>query len=112
MNEKSPLPPSISHIDLPGGKTKLYNIHRIWGINGHFGKTDYDSSAKTNSDTDDWLHWNGNLDNPIYSETNGEADDKDDTNISDVGFIPLMRQNSQRYILPLTSWALFGQFTG
>jgi hypothetical protein len=29
MNEKSPLPPSISHIDLPGGKTKLYNIHRI-----------------------------------------------------------------------------------
>ena len=34
-----------------------------------------------NSDTDDWLLWNGDLDNPNYNENDGEADDEHDMDI-------------------------------
>jgi len=36
------------------------------------------SAPKSISDTENWLQWNGDLDNPIESEANREADDESD----------------------------------
>ena len=36
-----------------------------------------------NSGTDDWFHWNSDLNNSNYNENNREADNKDNMNIYD-----------------------------
>ena len=76
MTKKSPLPPSLSHVELPGGKTKVLNVRQIRRINRYPNESDDESATETNSDTDDWLHWNGDLDDPNFNESDGEADDE------------------------------------
>jgi hypothetical protein len=83
LTEKSQLRLSLSQIDLPSGKTHVLNIKRICRINCHSGESDDESSAETNSDTEDWLHRNGDLDNPQYDENDVEADYEDDIILSD-----------------------------
>jgi len=64
FSERSPLPPALSAKDLPGGPTQILNVCRIQRINCHPVKSDGDSAPESISDTDDWLNWNGDLDNP------------------------------------------------
>jgi len=71
---KSPLPPPLSAKDLPGGRTQILNVRRIWRINRHPVERDEDSASESISDTEDWLNWNGDLDNPNDSEDNCVAD--------------------------------------
>jgi hypothetical protein len=51
------------------------NVHRIRRINRHAVKSDEDSAPESISDTEDWLYWNGDLDNPNDSEDDCAADD-------------------------------------
>jgi len=78
LSERSPLPPALSAKDLPGGRTQILNVRQIRRINRHPVESDDDSAPETISDTDDWLNWNGDLDNPNDSEDYGAADDKSD----------------------------------
>jgi len=68
LSERSPLPPALSAKDLPGGRTQILNVCRIERINCHPVESDDDSTPESISDTDDWLNWNGDLDNPNDSE--------------------------------------------
>jgi len=78
LSERSPLPPPLSAKDLPGGWTQVLNVHQIQGINRHPVESDEDSAPESISDTDDWLNWNGDLDNPNDSEDDCAADAESD----------------------------------
>jgi hypothetical protein len=79
LSERSPLPPALSAKDLPGERTQILNVHCIQRINCHPVESDEDSAPESISDTNDWLNWNGDLDNPNDSEEDCAADD--DSNI-------------------------------
>jgi len=76
LSERSPLPPALSAKDLPGGITQILNVRRIRRINHHPVDGDDDRAPESISDTDDWLNWNGDLDNPNDSEEDSAADDE------------------------------------
>jgi len=64
----------LSSKDLPGGRTQILNFHRIRRINGHPHEIKDDCAAGIISDTEDWLNWNGDIDNPDDSEDDCAAD--------------------------------------
>jgi len=78
LSERSPLPPALSAKNLPGGRTQILNVRRIRRINRHPVESDEDSAPECISDTEDWLNWNGDLDNPNDSEEECTAADKSD----------------------------------
>jgi len=63
---------------LPGGRTQILNVRRIRRINRHPVESDEDCPPESISDTEDWLHWNGDLGNPNDSEEDCAADDDSD----------------------------------
>jgi len=78
LSERSPLPPALSAKDLSGGRTQIFNVCCIRRINLHPVESNEDSAPETISDTEDWLNWSGNLDNPNDSEENCAAGDDSD----------------------------------
>jgi hypothetical protein len=78
LSASSPLPPALFAKDLRGGRTQRLNVRRIRGINLHPVESDEDSTPESISDTEDWLNWNGNLDNPNDSEEDCAADNDSD----------------------------------
>jgi hypothetical protein len=78
LSERSPLPPSLSAKDLPGGQTQILNVRSIRRINRHPVESDEDSAPESISDTEHWLNWNGDWDNPNDSEEDCAADDDSD----------------------------------
>jgi len=68
LSEKSPVPPAWSAKDLPAGRTKVLNVHRIKPLKGHPAETHEESSPECISDTENCLNWNGDLDNPHNCE--------------------------------------------
>jgi len=78
LSERSPLPPALSAKDLPGEQTQIINVPQIWRINRHPVESDDDSAPESISDTDHWLSWNGDLDNPNDSEDDCAAEDESD----------------------------------
>jgi len=77
-SESSPLPPALSPKDLPGGRTQFLYVCRIRRINRHPVESNDHSAPYNISDSDDWLNWNGDLDNPNDSEDDCAADDESD----------------------------------
>jgi len=65
-------------------------VHRIRRINRHPVKSDEDSAPESISDTEDWLNWNRELDNPNDSEhdcvVDGESDSEEDNSIEDLEY--------------------------
>jgi len=78
LSERSSLPPALSAKDPTGGRTQILNVRQIRRINRHPVESDDDSAPARISDTDDWLNWNGDLDNPNDSEDDCTADDESD----------------------------------
>ena len=78
LSEKSPLPSALSAKNLPGGQTQVLNIRQIERIDCHPAESDEDSSPESISDTEIWLNWNGDLDNPNDSEDDWEPDNESD----------------------------------
>jgi len=72
------LPPALFTKDLPGGRTQILNVHRIGGIHSHPVESNEDGAPESISDTESWLNWNGNLDNPYDSDGDCAADDESD----------------------------------
>jgi len=54
------------------------NVGRIRRINCHAVKSDDVSAPESISDTENWLNWDGDLDNPNESEDDCEADNESD----------------------------------
>jgi len=78
LSEWSSLPLPLSAKELPGGQTQILNVRRIWRINRHAVERDDDCEPHSISDTDDWLNWNGYLDNPNDREDDCAADNESD----------------------------------
>jgi len=78
LSERSPLPPALSAKDLPGGQTQILNVRQIRRSNHHPVESDDNRAPESISDTDDWLNWHGDLDNPNDSEDDCAADDESD----------------------------------
>jgi len=78
LSEKSPVPPALSAKNLPGGRTQVLNVRRIKRIDRHPAESDDDSSPESIIDTENWVNWNGDLDNPNDSEDDWEADNESD----------------------------------
>jgi hypothetical protein len=74
LSERSPLPPALTAKDLSRGRTQIFNVHRCRRINCHAVESDVGSAPGNISDTEDWLHWNGTLDNPNNNEDDCVAD--------------------------------------
>ena len=74
LSEISRLPPPLSAKDLPGERTQVLNVRQIRRINCNSVESDKDSPPASISDTEAWLHWNGDLDNPNHSEVDCAAD--------------------------------------
>ena len=81
LSERSPLPPALSAKDLPGGQTQVLDVHRIKRINQHPTESDEHSAPESTSDSKNWLHRNGDLDNTNVSKDNCEEDDE--TNVEE-----------------------------
>jgi len=82
FSERSPLPPALSAKDLPGGRTQVLYVRQISQIDCHPVESDEDSPPGSISDINNWLNWNGDLDNPNESEDNCEADNESGTELS------------------------------
>jgi hypothetical protein len=78
LSERSPLPPTLSVKDVPGGRTQILNVHRIRRINRHPVESDEDRARESISYTKDCLYWNGHLDNPNDCEDDCAVDDDSD----------------------------------
>ena len=78
LSEKSPVSSAVSANDLPGGRTQVLIIRRIQRIDCHPAESDEDSSPESISDTENWLNWNEDLDDPNHSEDDWEADNESD----------------------------------
>jgi len=78
LSERSPLPPPLSAKDLPGGRTQILNVRRIGRSIRHPVESDEDSTSERISNTEDWLNWNGDLDNPNDSKDDFVADFESD----------------------------------
>jgi len=78
LSERSPLPPPLSAKKLLGGWTQLLNVRQMRRINRHPVESDEDSTPDSISDTEDWLNWNGDLDNPNDSEDDCAVDIESD----------------------------------
>jgi hypothetical protein len=79
LSERSPLPPALSGKELPGGRTPIFNVRRIRRINHHPVESDEDCAPESISNSEDWLHWNGDLNNPNDSEEDCAVDDDSNT---------------------------------
>jgi hypothetical protein len=78
LSERTPLPPPLSAKNLPGGRTQILRARRIRRNYRHPVESDEDSPPESISDTEDWLNWNGDLDNPNDSEDDCVADVESD----------------------------------
>jgi len=78
LSERSSLPPALSAKDLPGGRTQMLNVRRIRRIKCHPVESYEDGAPESISDTEDWLNWNRDLDNPNDSEEDCAADNDSD----------------------------------
>jgi hypothetical protein len=78
LSETSPVPLALSATDLPGGRTQILHVRQIRRVNFHPAESDEDSSPESISDTENWLNWNWDLDNPNESEVDWEADNEFD----------------------------------
>jgi len=76
LSERSPLPPTLSAQDLPGGQPQVLNVGWIKSIDHHPVESDEESSPESISDTENWLNWNGDSDTPNNGEQDCEADDE------------------------------------
>jgi len=79
--ERSPLPPAVSAKQRAGGQTQVLNVRRIRRIDHHPAESDEDSAPESVSDTEHWLNWNGDLDNPNESEDDCDADNESDVEL-------------------------------
>jgi len=74
--ERSPMPPALSAKDLPGEQTQILNIHRIRRLNYHPVQSDEECLPQSILDSEDWLYWNSNLDDPNDSKDDCTPDDE------------------------------------
>ena len=67
ISATSPLSPALYAKDLPGGQTQVLNVCWIRRIDCYPAESGEDSAHESITDTQNWLNWNCDLDNPNAS---------------------------------------------
>ena len=67
------MPLAESAKNILGAWTDVLNDHQMNRINCHRADCNEDSVPESNSNTDNWLNWNGDCDNPTVSKDNWEV---------------------------------------
>jgi hypothetical protein len=62
--------------DLSDGRTQVLKMCQIRRIDHISSESDQDCALEIISNCDNWLNWNGDLDNPNNSEADSMADDE------------------------------------
>jgi hypothetical protein len=75
------LPPALSVKNLPGERTQVFNICHIQIVDCSSAEHDEDSVPESLSSTENWLNWNGDLDNSNVSNNDCKADDEYNVNV-------------------------------
>jgi len=78
LSERSPQPPALSAMDLLGGRSQILNVRQLKKIYLRTPKSDEDSAPESISDSENWLNWNGDSDNPNLSKDDWDADSESD----------------------------------
>jgi len=78
LSERSPFSPGLSAKEHPGWWTQILNVRRMQRINRHPVKSDKVNAPESILDNENWLNWNGDLDNPNDSEDDCTADEESD----------------------------------
>jgi len=73
LSERSPQPPALSAKDFLGERTQILNVCQIKKIHPHQTKSNEIGAPKSISNTENWLNWNGDLDDPNVSEDDWEV---------------------------------------
>ena len=68
----------LSATDLPSGRTLISNVRRIRRIDRHPVECDQDSAPESILDTENWLNWNCDLNNPNDSDDDSTAEVESD----------------------------------
>jgi hypothetical protein len=76
LSERSPMPPSWSAKDLPGGLTQILNVGQIKQIECYPAESEEDGASESISDMENWIDWNEDLGNPNVSEDDWVADNE------------------------------------
>jgi len=67
LSERVPVPPALAAKDLCTGQTEVLNVCHSKRVDHHPAKSDEDSAPEGISNSENWLDWNGDLDNPNVS---------------------------------------------
>jgi len=111
LSERSPLPPALAAKQPTGGWTQVLNVRRIWRMDRHPAQSDDCSAPEIVSDTENWLTWNGDLDNPNESEDDCDADNESDVQLENCFEDPeCPEQRDVCAALNIPDW--FGQLGG
>jgi len=81
LSERSPLPPALTMKNIPAQPTQVLNVRWMKRINHHAAESKEDSAPGIISDTNNWLNWNGDLENTDMSEDNWQAGDESDVDL-------------------------------
>jgi len=74
LSGRSPVPQCLSAKTLPRGQTQVLDVCQIRQIDGHLAESGEDSAPDSISDSENWLDWNGDVDNSNNSKDNWDAD--------------------------------------
>jgi len=58
LSEKSPVPPALSPMDLPGRRSQVLNVRRIKRIDHHPAESDGHIPTQSIADKQNWRNWN------------------------------------------------------
>ena len=77
-SDRSPVPPALHAKNHAGEQTQVLNVHQVKRIDLSPVQCDEDSAPECISDTKNWLHCNGDLDDPNHSKNERDADNSFD----------------------------------
>jgi len=106
LSEKSLVAPALSAKDLPGGQTQVLNVCQIKWIDRHPAESDEESSPESISDTENWLNWNEDLDNPNDSEDDYEAANQSDMELDNGSEDSETREQQNDSAVPNVPWLI------
>jgi hypothetical protein len=82
LSKSSPLPPALSPKFIPGGQTQKFNVRKVQRFKRYPVDSDKCCSPASISDTENWLHWNGDWDNQNDSDDDRAGDDESDIELN------------------------------
>ena len=74
LMERRPSPPALSKAELPDGKNKVLHIKPIHRLNCYI---DEESASEIDTDGEDWLNWDGDIDQESKVASMEESSDND-----------------------------------